>query len=104
VIGAVSACFRLQLGLVITHMTTINIHEAKTHLSRYAKRVKAGETIILCDRNKAFAEIRPLQPTNPPKKRTLGQMKGFARVPEAFFESDASITTDFLGSQLFPKA
>ena len=30
-------------------MTTININEAKTHLSRYAKRVKAGETIIAKD-------------------------------------------------------
>jgi prevent-host-death family protein len=38
----------------------VNIHQAKTHLSRYVKRAKAGETIILCDRNKPVAEIRPL--------------------------------------------
>jgi antitoxin (DNA-binding transcriptional repressor) of toxin-antitoxin stability system len=84
-------------------MTMININEAKTHLSRYAKRVKAGETIVLCDRNKAFAEIRPLQPSTPPKKRKLGQMNGYARVPDAFFESDASIETDFLAASCFPR-
>ena len=41
-------------------MLQVNIHQAKTHLSRYVKRAKAGETIILCDRNKPVAEIRPL--------------------------------------------
>ncbi len=41
-------------------MVMVNINEAKTHLSHYAKRVKAGETIILCDRNVPFAELRPI--------------------------------------------
>ena len=41
-------------------MIRVNIHQAKTHLSRYAKRVQAGETVILCDRNKPIAELRPL--------------------------------------------
>ena len=41
-------------------MIQININEAKSRLSKYAKMVKAGETVILCDRNKPFAEIRPL--------------------------------------------
>lgn len=58
-------------------MLRINIHEAKTHLSRYAKRVKAGETILLCDRNVPFAELRPLQePTASGRKRLLGQDAG----------------------------
>ena len=41
-------------------MLKVNIHEAKTHLSRYAKRVRAGETILLCERNVPFAELRQL--------------------------------------------
>jgi prevent-host-death family protein len=41
-------------------MLQVNIHQAKTHLSRYVKRARAGETIILCDRNKPVAELRPL--------------------------------------------
>ena len=41
-------------------MIQININEAKAKLSKYTKMVKAGETVVLCERNKPFAEIRPL--------------------------------------------
>ena len=54
-------------------MTSINIQEAKTHLSRYAKRVKAGETLILCERNKPIAEIRPIAASK--RKVRLGLFK-----------------------------
>jgi antitoxin (DNA-binding transcriptional repressor) of toxin-antitoxin stability system len=63
-------------------MGSINIQHAKTHLSRYAKRAKAGETIILCERNKPIAEIRPI----PLRKRKvrLGVFRGSFTVPEEF--------------------
>lgn len=64
-------------------MLKVNIHEAKTHLSRYAKRVKAGETVLLCDRNRPFAEIRPLKkgaPAKPPQRR-LGRDARVLKVP-----------------------
>jgi len=83
-------------------MTTININEAKTHLSRYAKRVKAGETIILCDRNKPFAEIRPLTKKPQLKKRRLGLLKGKIQFDDAFWEADAEIENDFAESEIFP--
>ena len=59
-------------------MLRVNIHQANTHLSRYAKRVKAGETIVLCDRNQPFAEIRPLRRSvvRPKRKRRMGQDEG----------------------------
>ena len=58
-------------------MLKINIGEARTHLSRYAKRVKAGETIWLCDRNVPFAEIRPLrEPLTTERRRPLGMDAG----------------------------
>ncbi|MFP4157429.1 MAG: type II toxin-antitoxin system Phd/YefM family antitoxin [Opitutales bacterium] len=86
-------------------MTTININEAKTHLSRYAKRVKAGESIILADRNKPFAEIRPLPASNPAKRRRLGQLKSKiqfdAAAALAFREGDAAIEAEFLNSEIF---
>ena len=44
----------------VTEMEKVNIQEAKTHLSRFAKKVKSGETVILCERNKPIAEIRPI--------------------------------------------
>jgi len=76
-------------------MTTININEAKTHLSRYAKRVKAGETIVLCDRNVPFAELRPLPPRTKPGIRRLGQLTGQCPVGDAFFASDSEVADLF---------
>ncbi len=66
-------------------MIRVNVHDAKTHLSRYLARVAAGETILLCNRNVPVAEIRPL----PPRRRTkrpIGLAKGAFEVPPAFFE------------------
>ena len=65
-------------------MISINIQEAKTHLSRYARRVKGGETIILCERNKPIAEIRPLPSAAKKKKVRLGLFKALFTVPEDF--------------------
>ncbi len=86
-------------------MTTININEAKTHLSRYARMVKSGETIILCDRNIPFAEIRPIQKgVHHSKKRPLGRLKGKVEFNEAsFWEADAEITEDFNDGIIFPE-
>lgn len=84
-------------------MTTININEAKTHLSRYTKRVKAGETIILCERNKPIAEIRPISKIPSVKNRKLGQLKGKVHFDEAdFLEADKEIEAAFLDSEIFP--
>jgi len=66
-------------------MIQVNIHQAKTHLSRYLERVVAGETVVLCRRNQPVAEIRPLrQPTAEP--RPFGLAKGTFSVPPSFFE------------------
>lgn len=82
-------------------MTIININEAKAHLSRYTRRVKAGETIILADRNKPFAEIRPLPNTSAQEtKRELGQLPGSVRHMEGFFEADDAIGESFLDAPL----
>ncbi|MGB0061110.1 type II toxin-antitoxin system Phd/YefM family antitoxin [Candidatus Binatus sp.] len=66
-------------------MIRLNIHEAKTHLSKHLRRVKKGETIILCERNVPIAEIRPI--AQPPRgKRPIGLYKGQFTVPPSFFE------------------
>ena len=66
-------------------MIKLNIHEAKTHLSRYLELVVKGETILLCKRNVPVAEIRPI-PIKPKAKRPIGLAKGTFEVPPAFFE------------------
>jgi antitoxin (DNA-binding transcriptional repressor) of toxin-antitoxin stability system len=66
-------------------MIKLNVHEAKTHLSRYLERLERGETIILCRRNIPIAEIRPMpQPRS--IKRPIGLAKGKLKIPPGFFE------------------
>lgn len=66
-------------------MIRLNIHEAKTHLSRYLSMIKKGQTILLCKRNEPIAEIRPF-PSPRSEKRPIGLAKGKFTVPPEFFE------------------
>ncbi len=66
-------------------MIKLNIHEAKTHLSRYLEELARGETIILCKRNIPIAEIRPIHPHRR-SKRPIGLAKGEFEVTREFFE------------------
>jgi prevent-host-death family protein len=63
----------------------INITEAKNHLSKYLRRVKKGETIILCERNVPIGEICPIKPETR-QLRPIGLDKGRFIVPENFNE------------------
>ena len=77
-------------------MIQININEAKSRLSKYAKLVKAGETVVLCERNKPFAEIRPLDRKGS-APRVFGLSKGVFKLGPEFFEADAEIQKMFAG-------
>jgi prevent-host-death family protein len=66
-------------------MIWVNIHEAKTHLSRYLERVAKGESIVLCRRNVPIAEIRPITRARR-LRRPVGLAKGAFLVPPEFFE------------------
>lgn len=61
---------------------TVNVHEAKTHLSRLLERVHAGEEIILAKAGKAYARMVPIRDEAP--SRRPGRLAG--RVGETFFE------------------
>ena len=66
-------------------MIRLNIHEAKTHLSRYIERVLQGEVILLCRRNVPIAEIRAL-PSARDEPRPMGLARGRFSVPADFNE------------------
>ncbi len=66
-------------------MIKLNIHEAKTHLSKYLGKLKAGERILLCKHNRPVAEITPL-PEASGRPRPIGLAKGTFSVPDSFFE------------------
>lgn len=60
--------------------TIVNVHEAKTHLSRLLERVKGGEEIILAKAGKPYARLVPIAEP----MRELGFVEG--EVPDSFFE------------------
>lgn len=66
-------------------MIKLNVHEAKTHLSRYLDEVARGETIVLCKRNAPVAEIRAVPKTRR-ARRPIGLAKGSLKIPKKFFQ------------------
>jgi len=65
--------------------TRLNMHDAKTHLSRHLAGLKPEDRLIICNRNRPVAEVR-LLPQAKPRPRKFGLAKGEFRVREAFFE------------------
>ncbi len=66
-------------------MISINIHDAKTHLSRYLEEVAKGQTVVICKRNRPLAEIRPV-PAPATAPRPIGLAKDIFTVSPAYFE------------------
>ncbi len=64
-------------------MPIVNVHEAKTHLSRLLKRVAAGEEITIA---RAGTPIAKLVPIRPAPRRVLGIDAGLFEVPDDFDE------------------
>jgi prevent-host-death family protein len=73
-------------------MSTVNIHAAKTHLSRLVEEAAAGEEIIIAKAGNPIAKLGPLVPVSR-KKRRLGQLAGRAKIPADF---DAPLSNDIL--------
>ena len=67
-------------------METINIHQAKSQLSRLIARVTAGEEIVIAKAGRPVARLVPVHASAAP--RTPGLMKGRIRVGKDF---DASL-------------
>lgn len=79
-------------------MIKLNIHEAKTHLSRYLPALEQGETILLCKRNIPIAEIRPLpKPREQPRPIGLAADRGVELPPEFFEPLPAELLAAFTG-------
>ena len=65
-------------------MKTVNVHTAKTHLSRLLDRVHGGEEIVIAKSGKPYARLVPLQSRQP--ERRSGTLKGSVEITKAFFE------------------
>jgi len=63
-------------------MNTINIHEAKTHLSRLVDRAAKGESFVIAKAGKPLVKVTALAAPAEPKR--LGFLKGEIEVPDDF--------------------
>ncbi|CAN7213982.1 type II toxin-antitoxin system prevent-host-death family antitoxin [Pararhizobium sp. LjRoot235] len=85
-------------------METVNIHEAKTHLSRLIEKASKGEAFIIGKAGMPMVKVVPIDEADMPKKRRIGFMKGEIVVPDDFDTMMADeIEETFYGGSLFPK-
>lgn len=63
-------------------MKTVNVHEAKTHLSRLLKRVEAGEEIVISRGGLPVARLLAYAPRS--RRRSIGADRGIVQIPDDF--------------------
>lgn len=79
-------------------MHTVNIHEAKTHLSRLVERAAAGEPFIIAKAGKPLVRVVPLGFPEASERRRLGFMSGL-EIPDDFDRmGEAEIASMFGGA------
>lgn len=77
-------------------METVNIHEAKTNLSRLLARVEMGEEIIIANRGTPIARLLPYTEEKA-APRVAGRLKGQFTVPPDFSQTDTDMLHLFEG-------
>jgi prevent-host-death family protein len=65
-------------------MKSVNIHEAKTHLSRLVDRAAKGESFVIAKAGKPMVKVIPLDAPEPGRERRLGFLSGEIKVPDDF--------------------
>ena len=77
-------------------MQTINIHHAKTHLSRLVEEAANGQSFIIAKAGKPLVKVIALDTLEAPKPQRIGFMKDNIAVPDDFDRmADAEITNLF---------
>lgn len=62
-------------------METINIHEAKTHLSKLVEKAASGEAFIIAKAGKPMVKVVPLHAVKGDEPQRLGFLEGTASIP-----------------------
>lgn len=72
-----------KANLVFNIMETINVHQAKTNLSRLLSRVELGEEIVISNRGIPIAKLVPFRSSSN-RRTSLGKDRGRFILPEDF--------------------
>ena len=77
-------------------MRQVNMHEAKTHLSRLVEEAAAGESFVICKADRPMVRVTPLNEagTAAAPLRRLGLLVGQCQVPDDFDQLAAAEIAD----------
>jgi antitoxin (DNA-binding transcriptional repressor) of toxin-antitoxin stability system len=76
-------------------MRQVNVHEAKTELSKLLELVEAGERVIIARAGRPVAVLERYQPVL--RKRRLGQFRGQGTIPDDFDATPDELLRAFEG-------
>ena len=65
-------------------MRSINIHDAKTHLSKLVEQAAGGEPFIIAKAGKPLVKVVPLEAPEPAQIKRIGFLAGQIAVPADF--------------------
>ncbi len=65
-------------------MKTVNIHEAKTHLSRLVEKAASGESFVIAKAGKPMVRVVALDAPTDRQRSRIGFLKGQVAVPGDF--------------------
>lgn len=79
-------------------MRIVNIHEAKTHLSKLVEQAARGEAFIVAKAGKPLVKVVPLNAPEPAHVRRLGFLAGQISVPADFDRMGADEIEQMFGA------
>lgn len=81
-------------------MRTVNIHEAKTHLSRLVDAAAKGEPFVIAKAGRPLVKVVPIEPVVEDTARRFGFLAGAFTTPEDFDQMGAEeISRSFEGRE-----
>ena len=79
-------------------METVNIHEAKTHLSRLIEKAAQGQPFIIAKAGKPMVKVIPIDQPSDSKMQRIGFMAGQFTVPDDFDQMGRDEVADLFGA------
>ncbi|TGL57585.1 type II toxin-antitoxin system Phd/YefM family antitoxin [Leptospira sarikeiensis] len=81
-------------------MKKVNLSKAKAHLGKYLKAASAGEQIVILERNRPVAELKPIFETIRIRRLKPGILTGKFSVPDDFNSPLSEFESDYYGDQV----
>ena len=79
-------------------MRTVNIHEAKTQLSRLVDQAAKGESFVIAKAGKPLVKVMALDSPDPSQVRRIGFLAGQIAVPADFDDMGAAEIEQMFGA------